>query len=324
MTRSTSTTDRVPLAAPLLYAAWALIPALLLACSDAEETRTTSVGAETPAVETTAVAGAATGSPEADSTARSAIRANVSYEDAESVFQRGDYAEAQALFAAYVETRPENPWGYYMLGMSAWKAGDRVAAEAAFDSALSRDPKHVKSYLNSARVLLELDRAPEALERARLALELDSASADALRLQARARYQMGQVDSAIANYRQALVLDDEDVWAMNNLGLIYIEQGRSEEALRPLARAVQLRPTAPVFQNNLGIALERTGHLAAAQHAFESAVRADSTYAKALQSLARVAPLVDSTLADPLDLAGVAEEFRLMVKMWGEGGVEED
>lgn len=307
-----------PLAAYVTWAAAAILPLALLACSDRSDpaTRTDTAGASPTVLSEVA------GSPESVATAADAI-IEVSYADAEQVFSRGEYAEAAELFSAYTERRPDNVWGHYMLGLSAYRAGDLVRAEQAFDRALEIDPTHVKSYVNSARVLLDLGRNHEAVERVNLALVHDSTSSDGLRLLARAHAALGETDEAIRAYQRALALDDRDVWAMNNLGLLYIELGRPEEALPPLARAVQLRSTAPVFQNNLGVALERTGHLSQAAEAYTAALRADSTYGKAGISLERVRTLVDSSVVDKVDLAELAETFRLRIRMWGDAVAEQ-
>jgi predicted Zn-dependent protease len=306
-----------PLAAYLSWAAAAMLPLALLACSDdgGRTTRTDTIGAS-PSLAGD-VPDPATGSPEATATAREAI-VEVSYRDAESVFESGDYGRAAELFSAYTDAEPDNVWGYYMLGLSAYRAGDLRRAELAFDRALERDPGHVKSLLNSGRVLLDLDRPHEALERVTLALSHDGASQDGLRLLARTHAALGQTDEAIRSYRQALVLDDRDVWAMNNLGLIYIETGRPFDALPPLARAVQLRPTAPVFQNNLGVALEQSGHAHQAMTAYAAALAHDSTYRKAGENLERVKLVIDSSIVNTADLAELAETFRLQVRMWAE------
>ena len=210
----------------------------------------------------------------------------VSYADAEAAYTGRNYDEAVDLFAAYTRSSPDNPWGHYMYGLSAWKAGDPEQAIAGFDEALRLDPQHRKSLLNSARVLLETSRPREALERVERALSLEPLSGEGLRLLGRARYELKQVPEAIDAYQRAIALDERDVWAMNNLGLIYIQQDRSDIALPILARAVELRSNSPVFQNNLGTALERTGHFAAPAKAYEAALAADSTYGKAAASLA--------------------------------------
>lgn len=296
-------------------AALAVIPVILAACSDSKPA-VSNLDRPTDGTPTIVPASVTTES-NASTSPVSPVRV-VSFSDAEAVYNSGKYGEAKELFESYVATKPENPWGHYMLGLAAWKSGDLARAESAFNRSLELDSTQVKTYLNSARVLLDLGRNHEALERAQVALGLDATSVDAHRLIARAYHGLGQVDSAVASYRSALVLDDRDVWAMNNLGVLYLDQGQPEAALLPLARAVQLKSTAPVFQNNLGIALERTGHIAAARKAFGAALDADSTYSKASVSLDRVNQLVaDST--DVLSLDDIAEEFRIQVGMWRDG-----
>jgi tetratricopeptide (TPR) repeat protein len=240
---------------------------------------------------------------------------SATYPDGESAYRAGNFVEARRIFESYVTTRPENPWGHYMLGLASWKNGDLNSAEEAFTRAISLDSAHVKSYVNSARVLLDLGRNHEALERGQRAVALEPGSSDALRVVARAYHSMGQADSAIEAYRDALLVDEQDVWSLNNLGVLYLDKGQPDLALPPLARAVQLRGTAPVFQNNFGLALERTGHIAAAQLAFQAALQADSSYRKAVVSLARVSALVaDST--DVVDIDELAQLFRMQLGIW--------
>ena len=238
-----------------------------------------------------------------------------SYEDGESAYTQGRFKDAQAIFENYVTVTPGNSFGHYMLGLAAWKTGDFDRAEQAFTQAIALDSTNPKSHINLARVLIDANRIPEALEEGRKGLALDSSSSDARRVIARAFHAQGQVDSAIAAYRAAIVSDEHDVWSMNNLGVLYLDQSDADLAIPPLARAVQLRGTSPVFQNNLGMALERTGHIALARQAYEAALTADSSYAKARTSLDRVSALVaDST--DSFSVSEQAENFRIEVGMW--------
>jgi len=242
------------------------------------------------------------------------------YEEAESVFKSGKYGEAKQLFETYVANKPDNPWGHYMLGLAAWKSGHFVVSERAFDRALEIDSTNVKTYLNSARLLLDLDRHHEALDRITTALRLDSTSSDGLRLLARTHAKLGDVEAALNDYRKALVLDDKDVWAMNNLGVLYLEEGNPDAAVGPFARAVQLRSTAPLFQNNLGMALEKAGQTVAAKHAYQAAVEADSTYAKAVKNLERISALVSDQAVDGGEFVKEqAEVFRIQIQMWKDG-----
>src|ERR1051326_8443337 len=274
----------------------AIIPLALAACGGesakpAEHVEAPATPASTPVIPASG--------PVVTSDAGATVPRAVRYEDAEAEFKAGNYTEAKTLFKSYAESKPANVFGWYMLGLSSWKSGDLNGAVEAFDSALARDPKHVKSLLNSARVLMDLGRDSEALERA--------------------QHRLGHIDEAVSAYREALVLDESDVWAMNNLGMLYIEQKDPQSALGPLARAVQLKPESPIFQNNLGMALELTGHVTEARRAYDDAIKADSGYTKAQANARRLGDVVvDSTGTIGVDLKELAEVFRQQVKMWKE------
>jgi tetratricopeptide (TPR) repeat protein len=245
----------------------------------------------------------------------------VTYAQAESAFTGKRYSEAAAMFSIVTERKPENPWNHYMLGLSAWKAGDRERAESAFTAALERDPKHVKSELNLTRVLLEMGRTEAALIHIEKGLALDSTRAESWRLLGRVQGELDQVEPALEAYRRAIALDEKDVWSMNNMGLVLINAGRFSEALGPLARAIELKSDVPVFQNNLGMALERSGYLTAAATAYRAAVTADSTYSKAAISLARVEGLSESPTLVAVDLPSLAKTFALEIQTASQGTV---
>jgi len=242
----------------------------------------------------------------------------VTYDDAERVFREGRYDEATALFSSYAEVKPENPFGHYMLGLSAWKAGNHERAEQAFKRAIALDRSHVKSYLNLSRVLLETARPLEALDQLDTALSLDSTSNVVHRLRGRALADLGHLDAATDAYRRALVLDQNDVWSMNNLGLLFIEQGWYDEALYPLARAVELDSTQVVFLNNLGMALEHTGRFTQAAEVYRRATVADATHGRAAANLARVDGRDNNPLVEPADFGLLAAEFVRQVEGWRE------
>jgi tetratricopeptide (TPR) repeat protein len=301
-----------------LTALAALLLPLAAACSDtrsgpksgesAGSTTTVSTGATAAPAETAGGSSTAAGST-----------TNIpvpSYADAERAFHFGRYEEAASMFGAYTESNPDNAWGQYMLGLSAWKTGDHTRALEAFDAALRLEPSHRKSLLNSARVLLETNRAQDALDRIERALAIEPLSSDGLRLAGRAHAELGQFDQAIDAYQRALALDDRDVWAMNNLGYLYIQQGRSGDALLPLARAVQLRGNVPVFQNNFGTALERSGHFISAREAYEAALAADSSYGKAAAALERVRAHDAVSDSSSVDLAELGRRFEAEIEQW--------
>lgn len=183
----------------------------------------------------------------------------VTYGEAEAAFRGGRYGEAADLFERYVEGRPMNPWGHYMLGLSAWKGGYLELAEAHLLESVLIDPGHVKGRVNLSRVLIELGQPAAAQEHARIAEELDPEDVPAKRTLARALAETGDHEGALAKYEEALWIDPEDRWSLNNMGYLMIQRGRHEDAVGPLALAVRLAGTNATFLNNLGSALEGAG-----------------------------------------------------------------
>ncbi len=233
----------------------------------------------------------------------------VTYAEAETAYLGRRYEEAVDLFLAYTDTHPGNAWGHYMLGMALWKAGDPEQAEEGFLAALTIKPDHAKSLVNHARVLLEMNRADEALVQAEKAVAAGG-DASARRVLARALVNLGRVDEAEQAYRTIIEEDPGDVWSLNNLGLLLIQQERFEEALPVMACAALRDSTSVCIRNNLGVALERSGYLGAAQDAYRRTLELDASYAKAAESLERLAGRAGSTEPVPFDLAAAAQRFQ--------------
>ena len=242
----------------------------------------------------------------------------VTFAGADSAYQSKRYGDAVSGFTAYTRAKPSNAFGFYMLGLSAWKSGDLAGAEQAFRQSLALDSTHVKSYLNLSRVQIESGHPDSALVTLESVLKLDDTSSEAYRLQGRAHEGLGESAAAVRSYHEALSLDAQDVWAMNNLGLSLIHQGAFDDALRPLARAVELEPGVATFQNNLGMALERTGQYSAATDAYRSAVSIDSTFRKASINLQRVQSLKQDPNTPTLDLKVLAQQFQQQIQDWNE------
>jgi tetratricopeptide (TPR) repeat protein len=221
-----------------------------------------------------------------------------SFADGEAAYRARKYGDAVAIFEGYTERRPANAWGFYMLGLSAWKNGDLSKSEQAFEKALTIDPRHVKSLVNLSRVFIEQKRHDEAVDRLTRAAEVEPDSHEVFRLLGRAYHVQRKTDDAVAAYQRAIELDERDAWSMNNLGLLLLETKRADEALPLLAAAVELRKNVPEFHNNLGMALEHTGRFRAAATAYTDALTANPGYDKAKQNLARV-ERVDSGHEEP-------------------------
>jgi predicted Zn-dependent protease len=197
----------------------------------------------------------------------------VSFESANAAFTEKRYDEAVRLFTTYTTEKPDKVWGFYMLGLSAWKAGDRDGAVRAFTQALEKDSTHVKSRLNLSRVLIEQGKAQDALPYVESVVAIDSTSNEGYRLLGRVKRELGDSSGAIDAFQQAIVLDEHDAWSMNNLAKLYIGQGRFEDALGPLARAIEIDSTVTAYHANLGRALEHTADRSRLAAAFVEQVK---------------------------------------------------
>jgi tetratricopeptide (TPR) repeat protein len=234
----------------------------------------------------------------------------VIYQDGEAAYFARSYDEAADLFELYVERRPENAWGRYMLGLSLWKAGASEDAETALAAALDLRPDHVKSLVNLARVRLDLARPDDALPPVEDAIAIDPEYTDGYRVLGRVLHVLGRNDEAVDAYHEALARRSDDPWSLNNLGLIHIESDAPEAALAPLARAAALAPETAVILNNLGMALERSGHTEQAADTYALA----SDHAKAAANLARLEAFIadGAPAGETLDLAALAASFEAM------------
>ena len=244
------------------------------------------------------------------------ISGPVTFEMADSAYRERRYDDATVLFKTYTEGRPSNAWGFYMLGLSAWKSGDPTQAETAFVQALTLDSTHVKSHLNLSRVLLEEGKPDSALEHIEQAIALDSTSSEPLRLQGRAFEAQGKTDDAVVAYQRAIVKNDSDTWAMNDLGVLYMQLQRFEDAIGPLARANELEDKVAAFRNNLGMALELTGRFADAITQYRAALAIEGTYGKAVANLQRVEQVKQDPSITPIDLVERSKQFQDGITKW--------
>jgi tetratricopeptide (TPR) repeat protein len=225
--------------------------------------------------------------------------------------------EADKIEPPTVVSMPVDAHGWYTLGLSSRKEGSFEAAKEAFDKSIELDPTFAKAWFNGARTLLDLNRAPEALELIEKGRAIDSISPDGGRLKARAQSESGDITGATVTYKDLLIRDSSDAWTLNNFGVMLMDHNCFQDALGPLARAVQLRPTAPLFLNNLGMALERTGFPITALGLYEEAVRNDSTFKKAVRNVERLKPTItDTTVVEPVSVPEIAERFRQLVITW--------
>lgn len=240
----------------------------------------------------------------------------VTYKEAEAAFKARNYTEAVELFTHYTKRKNKNAWGFYMLGLSAKRAGDLDVATEALEKATQLDPEHLKSWVNLGRVYLDAKLPAKSIDAIDKALKLDTSDGNVYRLAGRAHDQLGDLKMAEEAYEKALALNSKDAWAMNNLAFVLLRNDRLDEALPLLALAIQLKSDVAVFYNNLGMALESKKHFREAESAYEKAVELDAGYAKALANKDRLTNVDGPKGLNPIDLNQLAKNQQAILKTW--------
>ena len=135
----------------------------------------------------------------------------------------GNLDAATPDLEAYVRSHPEDPRGFYELGVATIRS-DAPRARAALNRALQMDPNYAAARYANAVADFQGGRYADALGALKLALEQEP--------------------------RNFLALDLE--------GQSYLRSGRTEEALRALAQASEVAPQDPAVLRDYGQALMRS------------------------------------------------------------------
>ena len=116
---------------------------------------------------------------------------------------------------------------------------------------MSLAPRLAEAHLNLANLLLQQQRADDAIAHFQAALEIQPGLAGAHNNLANALLGKGRVDEAIAHFERALKLQPGLAEAHNNLANAYLQKGRVAEAVPHYQAALEAVPNHPYLLNNL-------------------------------------------------------------------------
>jgi tetratricopeptide (TPR) repeat protein len=153
----------------------------------------------------------------------------------------GDYALAEARFAAVLKLAPEFAAAYGNLGVLLRRRGDIPGALDAYRSALALEPRNPSILGNLAALYTGLGREREA----KAALELaDLSIATPYTILARGDLEAadGRVEEAMRYYRRAARVDPKIPDPQVSIARLARAAGRLDEARRAAERAVKLDP----------------------------------------------------------------------------------
>jgi tetratricopeptide (TPR) repeat protein len=146
----------------------------------------------------------------------------------------GDWAGAAEVYREVVSRRPDDLSLRNRLGVAQYSAGDLGAAIETFDSILARAPRDLVALLGRGNAQLARGRLEMALADYRLALEVDSMSADAHNGVGASLGAMRDFDGSIEHFERALELEPGRAEVSDNL--------QRARAMRDRRRAREVAP----------------------------------------------------------------------------------
>ncbi len=208
------------------------------------------------------------------------------FQQAASMHQRGQLAEAERLYMELLQVDPFNAGGQHLLGVLRSQQGRNEEAITLIAGALKANPKDFGAFLNYGLVLQRCGRTEEALKSYDKALAIKQDFVEAHFNRAVLLTDMKRNDEALAAYDRALRFRPNHVEALYNRGTLLSEMGRYEEAVASFDRALALNPRMIGALDNRGNALRALGRHAEALASYDRALGIDPRLGGALYNRA--------------------------------------
>jgi len=186
--------------------------------------------------------------------------------------QRGQLAEAEALYRKILALDPNHADTLHLLGVLAHQVGRNGVAVEMIGRAIEINKRPAAFHCNLGTALQALNRLDEAAESYIRALDRDPQLAQARMNLGVVRQAQGEMVEAEACFRRALALCPDLAEIHVNLGCILQAQGKLEQAAASHERALELRPEFLEARFNLGNTRQAQGRLDEAVAHYERAI----------------------------------------------------
>jgi len=198
--------------------------------------------------------------------------------------QMGDPAQAVQLITDGLHGNPGNASAHMHLGLALKALNRWEDAQACYQQAIKLRPDYVQAHINAGIVWMDLgqsDRAQKSFEKA-IALKPDDAQAhynQGLLLHGQKRW-----DEALVSYQKAIAAQPDFAQALNNCGVILLEQGLFELAASNFESATQIAPNFAQAWYNFGNCLRKLNQFEPALRAYDNAIEIDPDNAQAFNN----------------------------------------
>jgi tetratricopeptide (TPR) repeat protein len=172
-------------------------------------------------------------------------------EQARAALKRGDLPAASAAAQSLITTAPDQPAGYFLLGIATAESGQIAKAVPLIQAAVERRPS-AEHLAHLAKLLILLRRDGEAADAA----------------------------------QKAMTLAPEDPLTFDTIGCVLARLGRHESSIAPFEAAVAAEPANLDYRYNLAAANGFTGRVDEARAHYEAILTKDPGNARAHYALA--------------------------------------
>ncbi|MBI4597300.1 MAG: tetratricopeptide repeat protein [Candidatus Omnitrophica bacterium] len=203
-----------------------------------------------------------------------------------TIRRNADYRSSDAIWAATVAARPDNPRARLYLGNALIDAGRRDEARAQLTRALQLKPDYAEAHSNLGKILEQQGDLGAAMRRYQRALAINPLLIEAHNNAANVHMRLGQPSAAIAAYHRALQIAPHAATVRYNLGNAYAQQDRWAEAAAAYAAAIRDDPTLAEARLNFGNVLLHQGKTLDAIAQYAELLRQQPAHAAARRNLA--------------------------------------
>lgn len=229
-----------------------------------------------------------------------------------ALHQRGELAQAKAIYTALLEDDRGHADAWHLLGMVAYQeknyalASDLIQkaiainpgmagyysnhglvlrelghfdlALASYEKSLSLRPGVAETYNNQGNVYAAMQRYKEAIECYDLAIRSKPEFASAHYNRGNTLYRVRKLLAAITSYDQAIRLKPDYHQAFDNRGIAFKETGQYAKAVADHDRAIRIKPDYVEAHYNRALALCELKDLESAGVSFRNAISLDAGY----------------------------------------------
>jgi predicted TPR repeat methyltransferase len=191
-----------------------------------------------------------------------------------ALHQRGQLAEAEALYTRLIAANPNHAGALCFLGVLRHQQDRPLVAIELVRRALAIDPNYVDAHNNLGNIYQQVKDPEEAAKCYRAALALQPEHPQALRNLGIVLRELQRFEESADSLRRALVRDPDNVHTLRDLATVNEDLGRHDEAISLLRRAIAIKPHGDSFRR-LGAMLYATKRIDEAAGVYRSWLAAD-------------------------------------------------